>query len=430
MHERRRFNTRRGFIRETGALVTAGLLLNSSQVHAQSQASGGHRVYRSGDTIDDVVAQFRVDGWNVEYPYESPHEYLSKSDRRVEIILRGNLVTGRDFAGNQFQKDDKAHVRLQALPTEAEDRAYLHIFEKETRDRDYSMGRVLAERVYPIALDFHTFGDFLERSDGLGIPTAREIGVLSEMPLDQAVLGKIFEVYRAFGSLGWGSPPIYVHRFEDIMHKNPRDAHLWDRAIQVHAEAVAHPRDYNGLEGISRVFMKIAQHVGSEKPFYGLPDPALRAKIRQIHAEFLQSIGFKEEEYTGLNSKLEGQAWVDNRAKLADKPQSKALDLDSYLLDEWHFPDYSVSYSRDIYRSVEALFGSALAVFRFFPEQFLDRFNKMKPDEQREVSQIGKTVLDYLASYARAGELRGQLDLVRAVPAYHVLQTEFMKRAA
>ena len=427
--------TRRRFLSSTGALAAAGLLLNPSQAEAQAQAQNSStRVYKSGETIDDRIAKFQIDGWNVTYDYNS---LFNHGGRDIEILLRGGLVTDGEFY-RQFKKDGKTYVRMTALPTTTDDRAYLQVFEREGgRIGENRSGKIVAERVYPIALDFHTSGNISNRTSSLG-PNAFSIGVFSESAIDQPLLGKVLELYEAFWNIGSDSLPIY------ILNHNPQEERQFSlarsqepetrqNAMLVPSFILTEPNFRYEDRGLAMIYKTLAIRLASDMSYFGHPNPKLKAELVAAHESLMHSVGFDSEKFNvarnsdnrNLGGELDryfNQILGDSRLHVFDADKHADVGGEDFYIG-------AVRDGKRMYTNAEDFFGSALTSFRYHLQGYksvLDSFEGLKPEQKKEVARAGMAVLNYFGSF-KGPEPEQQLMLVRVLPAYHILKNEFAR---
>lgn len=420
-------STRRRFLSNIGAVAGAGLILSPTQAVAQTANSGNVRVYRSGETIEDKVAKVVVDGWGITYDWNETLEYLRKTGREVDVVLRGGRVVpvlGDFFEGHTTYIDGKQLRTHRSLPTTIDERAYVHVFERESGKGDYfdpAQRRIVAERVYPVALDFHTSGDPFRRVLGGQTPNVNQIGVFSEVQLEQGLLGKVLELHSLFWQLGF-TPPIYIEnvRGEDVKPSSSEEA------IRIPAVDLANM--YKD-KGFAKLYAELVRQLPDSEWFGKGPNPKEVARLSDVHATLMQSAGFDRDKYEGWRSAIgtmNEKDWRDYREKIASTPSVKIFDLDSYVKGDIDFRVDARYHPNPMYFTGKGIFASVMAVFRYYPEEFLDIFEKLNQTEKRSAANVGNTVLDYLSSYAREG-VKEQLNLPRVLPAYHILKSEFAR---
>ncbi|MBI2655314.1 hypothetical protein HYX06_02720 [Candidatus Woesearchaeota archaeon] len=414
---------RRDFLTKS-VLATAAPLVGAQAAEAQAVNSGSTRVYRSGETIDDRVAKISVAGWGITYDWNETLDYLGRTGRKVDVVFKAEKTVpalGDLFVGETAYRDGKRYETFRALPTTINDRAYVHIFESEGDKNDpfdNAKNRIVAERVYPVALDFHTSGDPFRRTLGGHTPNRNHIAIFSEIPLDQGLLGKVLELHSLFSELGF-APPIYIENATDqgIFPSSRSDG------IRIASAVMTYEK-----EGLAKLYAELSRQLPEQLLWKDI-DPRANTRLRDIHSNLMQSAQFDNSKYQGFvnpANRMTEEQWRDYKEKVAGTPTVKIFDLDSYIKGDINFRVDSRYQSNSMYFRERDLFASAMAVFRYYPEEFLDRFRKMNPTERVMVFNVGNAVLDYLASFAGEG-VRDQLKLTGVLPYYHVIKQELNK---
>ncbi len=413
---------RRSFLKGS-SIAAGGFLIDPAQLAAQSTSS--ERVYRSGDTIDDRVGQFLVEGWDVTYPYDAHREYEKKSHRAIEVVLKGNNVIAANFIqGYEFERNGVEHTTLSALPTITDDRAYLHIYEREPGEiGDWRGGKIITERFYAIDLAFHA-------------PEGQKLGVFSEIPLDATTLKQVNDLRSDF----WGltrAPDIYIkNRAQDDPRlakygQNPIVPVSLSDMVIVSSFLLTDPNFRHEDIGLSIVYKSLARHLARAESSYGHSDPKLKADLVNAHHALMDAIGFDNEKFEKSRySHNIGGELSDYKFKILEDQRLHIFDSERHaIVNDGEFWSDAVRYGKPMYTSTEEFLASALTVFRYNLTGWrnaLEQFQGLKPEQKRLVAQAGMAVLNYLGSFRESGT-SGELAVVRVLPAYHILRNEFLR---
>lgn len=94
----------------------------------------------------------------------------------------------------------------------------------------------------------------------------------------------------------------------------------------------------------------------------------------------------------------------------------RIFDESSYFKDKYGTKSNHFGHP---YSNHQELFASALTVFRFFPEEFLERLNELELNERKLVSSIASCILRILEHRSSASE-----DLVELLPEFYKIKSE------
>ena len=411
---------RRQLLQGAGAVVVA----NSSLVQiaqafgflprAESQTisqQSTERTYKSGDTIETFLGPFKIDGWTVTYPSHAVADFETKKPgARANYRFYSNMSEGISYVySGDFSRDLSKGIEAQIfLPTYYHHEVLLEI----TNNGKPTIYRIsLQPNISPEAP-----------------------GIVSEIPIDNAILNKLSDVVSSFrveGQLFINDPyPIYI-----LKRDTPRVAYfdIEQKHVEMPSGVVTNPRFEN--ESQMLLFDALARQLAVRNSI----DPNQRPHIQlfESYLRLVETLGFRPTWTHIPFSERYGQQTKkhlftsEGQEEAAKNPNFSIFHALSYIPSgQGSDTSITASYIGDL-----GLFVAALTVFRFFPKEFMTRYNNDTSIRKDLVKPPANAVLDSLEARMPNpddtsvvnGRKKRDEDILRLTPAFYELRSALAK---
>jgi hypothetical protein len=380
------------------------------------------RFYRSGETIPNDVTPIRIEKWKLFFDKKRIEDYFKKfPDRRIVFTLVNPNISGiLRFTASQDgifvlnKIEDENNIIMVALPPSYdlpnEDQiVYLHFREIETKGKEQ---KIVRDNVYPIKLNFYTYNPINRENFEIDV----YLPIYSEVPLSNDLFKKIYEICKIFYNRFISYfPRVYIFEYRKRPWYKVSDdfgSYIYEEnRIELASKNFTNPLFPN--EGIITAFHELSHVIVKEIVF----DEDQR--LNQILFEVFKVLNDK----SGIK--------VFSRYSIPPKEEIKAVEK---LEDNVYFSIFDESfYIKKVYRietllghpydDYSELFASALTVLRFFPNEFIQRYNQLNPEQRKVVAKVVRTIFKILESILKYKD-RSSEDIKELLP-----QKDLLKKA-
>lgn len=136
-------------------------------------------------------------------------------------------------------------------------------------------------------------------------------------------------------------------------------------------------------EGIIKLFHELCHSIFLKSILYNQNNPRLNMELYNAYKTLIKESGLAN---LILISKLTGPL-----KEIEDNDYFSIFDESSYI------SGIDISYGHP-YSDHNELFASALTVFRYFPDEFIERYRKLSSDKQKVIGEVVKTIFSVLES--------------------------------
>jgi len=258
------------------------------------------------------------------------------------------------------------------LPSDENREIYLHFKETEIINGEE---KIISREIYPIRLDFYTYRPPTKEE----FKTMKEefdwIRIYSEIPLPEDLLQKLHQLHRVFDKFTF-PPKVYIFEVED---EESRGGSYGGDKIELPSNIFTCPIFSN--EGITKLFHELSHSV-VDAIISNTRDQRANRILFTAYEQLVRKAGWKIPVPTF--SLLGAPEEIENN------PYFSIFDESSYVKKVQK--NYGHPYSDH-----NELFASALTVFRFFPYEFVQRYNQLASG-QKVVASVVRAIFDALES--------------------------------
>ena len=374
---------RRDFIKNISLLAIGGML--GYFAHDSRDVKSGITALKSGETIEHRVTRIRMKGWRLLLKMKDVENYAKEHPSQ---IIEFELLNGNEDYGNRLilagnSKENRRHLVVltdnelyyQFLAFPRGRQPYLIIKEGE--------GRTFNLKTYPVQFEFYSYKPK---------NPAEETRVYSEIPLEERVLKEIHEISLLFDEFS-NTRPIYIYRFQGDEAR--QGMHLQSKYNLVHSNYFTPPR--LEIDGIATVFHELSHGIMSGSVLFSR-DQKPNNKLMQAYD-------------------LLGKARDAYRNKKLHRDPFEIFTESSYL-STIAGKEMTGGHPWDNHNE---LFASALTIFRFFPDEFIQRYASLSSTEKDFTKGVCNAIFNILESINPETKA-----LQKLLPKYEKLKQLFM----
>ena len=381
--KRRDFFKGAGISAAIAALSGAGISIAPGC--ADSQNSVKSRDYKSGEMIEVLPVPVEIDGWGVYINKESLREYSGKNaESSLEFSLIGRAMS--DFPSirtgfgvfstsytNSVEREGKNYWKMEGMPFSYEFTDVFLIFAQREK------GELTSSVAFPLNFEVFTYK---EKEDDLP-------KIYSEIPLEEMLLKELHEQHKVFDKF---TAPygVFILKSEKLAGMNDEDleermrggyCNYDDSRIYLPSIIFTNPRFPN--EGRMKMYHELA-HVIMNSVINDDRDQRVNIALFSAYAELVKAAGY--------DIPMPTFSMFGPPDEIENNPCFSIFDESSYLkgvAEQRFIQGYGHPYN-----SHNETFASALAVFRFFPDEFARRYEKLGGNVKKAVRNAANAVLN------------------------------------
>ncbi len=361
------------------------------------------QIYSDGQTIKHPAGLIKVDGWTLLIDPDASSTYIQKRKEaeNAEIELHISLIIpdeknktvtiGEYGCGNGILFDGIFYNAITYQPTRANEKTFLTIL--ETRN-----GKVY--KIDSVPVSFAVYHP--EKKDD------KRNHIFSEADLEAIVLQEIDSCYKTFTHLTQAN--VYIHKSKD---EQMRSGEYNGNTDEVHLSSVVFTKPLFPLEGTMRLYHELC-HAALQKLKVDTTDP------RQMISLYSAYEKIAKQSNCTLPIKI---SFIGPPAFLEEDSLFTLFDESTYLnklVGGEGIAEYGHPYS-----DYDELFASAMSVMRFFTEECISKYQKLRSADKRVAVKAGKIILntfDYISQFAESFDPNVK---IHVLPEYERLRKVF-----
>jgi hypothetical protein len=351
------------------------------------------RFYRSGEIILNHITPIEIRGWRLIFNRKQVENYYQKFPNRnfSFTLINPNVSKSPEigsFGAFEVGGDHRNYWEMVGLPPGRNKIIYLHFQESEIIN---GKERIIFNKVYPITLTFYTYK-----------PRKKEkyeiIRIYSEIPLPEDQLKELHQLHEAFERFGLPST-VYIFEVKEENLRSGVNIYTEDR-IELPSNIFTRPIFTN--EGVMKLFHELCHGI--------IKIIIFNQKNQRVNIELFNTYKQLVKE-AGWDIPMPAFSFFGPPEEIENNPYFSIFDESSYTKA---YQDYGHPYS-----DYNELFASALTVFRFFPNEFVQRYNQLTDEQKKQVASVVRVIFNALESinpnHNDINNLLPQQDLLRKI---------------
>lgn len=389
-----------------GSATSAGIIGIGCGISGNNEKSVA-REYKSGEAIEGLPVPVDVDGWSVYIDGGSMREYARKNpENSLEFFLigrqSGDFPSIRSRYGalasyaNRVERNGKNHWKMSAIPFSDYSSDVFLVFKQKKGEE------AVSSAAFPLNLEVFAYREKHDRQR-----------ICSEVPLEERLLKEIHEEHKAFDN--FTVPYItYIYKSEkelgmtDDFFEEKRGGVCMNNEARIYLPSIIFTNPKSANEGIIKMYHELA-HVIMHRVINDDSDQRLNIATFNAYAALVEAAGY---EIPMPTFNLLGPS-----EEVETNPCFSIFDESNYLkgkVDRRFIQGYGHPYS-----SHNEMFASAIAVFRFFPDEFTSLYQNLNAPAKKAVRNAARTVLSIVET------INPNEDKLRLLlPEYELLKSE------